>query len=401
VLRPEQAAGIAGLGDVARGGLRLVNREPGSEARSVLDRAAGRADTPRMNSAPGPGAGAAGCRGMRVLVLGGTHHVGRAVVETALARGDTVTTLNRGISGHQPPGARAVHADRTDPAALEEALDTALDAAGGPWDAVIDTWSGAPRVVADAARRLAGRAAHYGYVSSRSVYRWPFPPGADESAPVVDGDPAGDDGGDYAAAKRGGELAAVAAFGDQALLARAGLILGPYENVGRMPWWLRRLERGGDVLAPGPPELPLQYIDCRDLAAWMLSAAERGIGGAFNTVSRPGHATMASLLGAARAVTGSDATLCWVPPEVIEAAGIEPWTELPIWLPPDGEYAGMHDGDVSAAYATGLTCRPVEETIADTWRWLHAEGDPPPRPGGPAHGLNPDTERRVLASLGG
>jgi nucleoside-diphosphate-sugar epimerase len=168
-----------------------------------------------------------------------------------------------------------------------------------------------------------------------------------------------------------------------------------------MPWWLRRLERGGDVLAPGPPDLPLQYIDCRDLAAWMLSCADRGVGGVFNTVSRRGHATMASLLEAATEVTGSRATLVWVPPEVIEAAGIQPWTELPVWVPPTGEYVGLHDSDVSAAYAAGLTCRPVGETVADTWRWLQDEGDPPARPGLPVHGLSPDTERRVLAGLGG
>jgi nucleoside-diphosphate-sugar epimerase len=324
-------------------------------------------------------------------MLGGTHHVGRAVVETALARGDDVTTLNRGMTGRQQPGVRALHADRTDRAALSAALGD------GTWDAVIDTWSGPPRAVADAAALLADRAGHYGYVSSRSVYRWPFPVGGDESAPVVDGDPASADGEDYAAAKRGGELAAAAAFGDRALLARAGLILGPYEIVGRMPWWLRRLEQGGEVLAPGPPDRPLQYIDCRDLAAWMLAAAEQGVGGAFNAVSRPGHATMASLLESARDVAGSRASLVWVPPEVIEAAGIALWTELPIWLPPDGEYAGMHDGDVSAAYAAGLTCRPVEQTVADTWRWLQDEGYPPP--GRIAHGLSPDKEQAVLAGL--
>jgi 2'-hydroxyisoflavone reductase len=332
---------------------------------------------------------------MRLLVLGGTHHVGRAVVQTARDRGDDVTTLNRGKTGHQAPGARALHADRTEPAALRAALG------GGSWDAVIDTWSGAPAVVADAAAALAGRAGHYGYVSSRSVYTWPMPPGADERAPVVDADPASTDGADYAAAKRGGELAAAAAFGDRALLARAGLILGPYENTGRMPWWLRRMELGGDVLAPGPPDMPLQYIDCRDLAAWMLSAADRGVGGAFNAASRRGHATMASLLQAARKVTGSRARLVWTPPEVIEAAGIQPWTELPAWVPPTAEYAGLHDGDVSAIYAAGLVCRPVEDTVADTWRWLQQEGDPEPQPRSVRHGLDPEVERRVLASLAG
>jgi nucleoside-diphosphate-sugar epimerase len=328
---------------------------------------------------------------MRLLVLGGTHHVGRAVVETALARGDDVTTLTRGVSGPSADGALGLHADRTDPGALRAALGDAT------WDAVIDTWSGPPRVVSDSAGLLAERAGHYGYVSSRSVYTWPIPAGLDESAPVVDGDPGDESHEDYAAAKRGGELAAIAAFGDRALLARAGLILGPYEIVGRMPWWLRRIERGGDVLAPGPPDLPLQYIDCRDLAAWLLQAADRGIGGAFNAVSKPGLATMQSLLEAAKKATGSDARLVWATPEEVEAAGIAPWTELPIWLPPGGKYAGLHDGDVSAAYAAGMACRPVEQTVADTWDWLQAEGDPPGRPG---HGLDPGREREVLASLG-
>ena len=130
---------------------------------------------------------------MKLLVLGGTHHVGRAVVEVALARGDQVTTLNRGVSGPDTAGARTVRADRTDRPALAAALGQET------WDAVIDTWSFAPRVVLDAARLLAGRVGHYGYVSSRSVYQWPIPSGADESAPVVAADPASESGDDYAA----------------------------------------------------------------------------------------------------------------------------------------------------------------------------------------------------------
>lgn len=330
---------------------------------------------------------------VRLLVLGGTHFVGRAVVAEALARGDEVTAVTRGVSGNPGAAAEAIRADRTAGGALAAALGDRS------WDAVIDTWSGAPRVVADSARLLAGRAGHYGYVSSRSVYRWPIPVGLDETAPVVDGDPASDDAADYAAAKRGAEIAVGAAFGDRALLARAGLVLGPYEDVGRLPWWLRRLERGGRVLAPGPPDRPLQLIDARDLAVWMLACADQGRGGAFNAVSQPGHATMASLLTDARRVTGSDAKLVWASPEVISAAGIEAWTELPIWLPPTGEAAGLHAGDVSRAYAAGLRCRPVAQTVADTWRWLQTEGDPQPR-SRPAPGLDPVKEQRVLATLG-
>jgi nucleoside-diphosphate-sugar epimerase len=319
--------------------------------------------------------------------------VGRAVVEAALARGDEVTTLNRGVSGADVPGAQARHADRSDPAQLRAALgdDT--------WDAVIDTWSREPRVVSNSASLLSGRAGHYGYVSSRSVYTWPMPAGADESAPVVDGDASSDQADDYAAAKRGGELAVLEHFAGPSVLARAGLILGPYELVGRMPWWLRRIERGGDVLAPGPRDMPIQYIDGRDLAAWLLHAADERLSGTFNAVSRPGHATMGSLLDAALAATGSDAHLVWTDPEVIEAAGIQPWIELPVWVPPVGEDAAIHDGDVSAIFVAGLTCRPVTETVADTWRWLQDEGDPPVREGGLKHGLDPDREREVLAGL--
>jgi nucleoside-diphosphate-sugar epimerase len=330
---------------------------------------------------------------MRLLVLGGTHFVGRAIVETALARGDEVTTLNRGVSRSAAAGVNPIVADRTDPEALRLAVGDQ------EWDAVLDTWSGAPRVVGDSCGLLAGRAGHYGYVSSRSVYQWPMPLGADEHAALVDGDPDEDNHEDYAAAKRGGELAALQAFGDRALLARAGLVLGPHENIGRLPWWLRRIERGGRVLAPGDPARPLQYIDARDLAAWMLTGAERGIGGAFNIVSRPGHTTMGELLEAAVKVTRSDAELVWVTPEVIEEAGISPWIELPIWVPPNTEYGGIHDADVSAAHNAGLTCRPVEETITDTWAWLQAEGDPKPRPDRPRHGLDPAKEKQILDQL--
>ncbi len=315
-------------------------------------------------------------------------------MEEALARGDEVTTVTRGVSGAPASGADARYADRTEPEQLRAALgeDT--------WDAVIDTWSKAPRVVRDSAELLADRTGHYGYVSSRSVYSWPIPSRADESAAVVEADADSDDASDYAAAKMGGELAVLRYFDGRSVLARAGLILGPYEGVGRMPWWLRRIERGGDVLAPGPRDLPLQYIDCRDLARWMLHAADEGISGAFNTVSRPGHATMESLLTAAVAATGSDARLVWVDPDVLEAADVQGWTELPVWVPAQGEAISLHDGNVDAIYAAGLVCRPVGETVADTWHWLQAEGDPEVTPGRPAHGIDPEKERGILASLG-
>jgi nucleoside-diphosphate-sugar epimerase len=232
------------------------------------------------------------------------------------------------------------------------------------------------------------------------VYAEPWPDGADEKAPVVDGDPDSPDGiediSNYAVAKRGDELAALRAFGDAALLARPGLILGPYENVGRLPWWLRRIERGGRVLAPGDPDRPFQYVDVRDLASWMLAAASDRLGGSFNVVNRPGTTTIGELLDLVLRVTGSEAELVWTPQELVLEAGISPWTELPIWVPRGPEYDALDSIDSSAAFATGLTCRPLRETVAHTWAWLQTEGDPAPRPGRPGVGLDPAKEQQLL-----
>ncbi|MGW6504101.1 NAD-dependent epimerase/dehydratase family protein [Nonomuraea angiospora] len=255
--------------------------------------------------------------------------------------------------------------------------------------------------VRDSAHLLAGRAGHYGYVSSRGVYRRPWPPRADEHAPLVDGDPASEDSADYAAAKRGGERAAQEAFGERALLARAGMILGPYEDVGRIPWWLRRLERGGQVLAPGPAEAPLQYIDARDLAAWMLASAENGVGGAFNVAGPPGQVTIGELPATAPAVTGADAELVWASPELLEEERFPLGMEFGLRHPHDPAPTGIHDADVGAAFAAGLACRSLRDTLAGTWAWLRAEGDPPPRPdaAAPDTWFDPAAERRVLARL--
>ncbi|WP_327230144.1 NAD-dependent epimerase/dehydratase family protein [Streptomyces murinus] len=331
---------------------------------------------------------------MRLLVLGGTEFVGRAVVEAALGRGWEVTVFNRGRL--QPPsGATVLRGDRTAPGGLDALAE-------GDWDAVVDTWSAAPRAVHETARLLHGRVGRYAYVSSCSVYAWPWPAGARADAPLVEGAAADAEQREYAVDKRGGELAALESFGaDGSLLVRAGLILGPYENVGRLPWWLTRIARGGPVLAPGPRGLPLQYIDARDLADWLLGALERALSGPYDLVSPPGHTTMGTFLDACLAATGADAELCWAEPRTVLDAGIEPWTELPVWVPPGGEmYDACHRADVSRALATGLTCRPVQETVADTWRWLTSIGGTPPRRserGAP--GLDPEVEAKVLAAL--
>ncbi|MEW2396960.1 NAD-dependent epimerase/dehydratase family protein [Streptomyces sp. NPDC046862] len=335
---------------------------------------------------------------MRLLVLGGTEFVGRAVVEAALGRGWDVTVFHRGRH-EPPPGVRPLRGDRSEPGGL-----ASLAGAPDTWDVVVDTWSAAPRAVCDAARLLRDRARRYVYVSSSSVYAWPRLAGYTEEARLVEGASADSEQTDYARDKRGGELAALDAFGtDRSLLVRAGLILGPYENIGRLPWWLTRIARGGPVLAPGPRDLPLQYVDVRDLAEWILGAVERELGGPYNLISPRGHATMGTLLDACVDVTGNAAELRWTDPDVVLGAGIEPWTQLPVWVPPGSDlHAALHGADVSRAVEAGLRCRPVTETVADTWTWLQAIGGTAPlRPDRPTVGLDPALEAKVLAVGGG
>ncbi|MFD7435603.1 NAD-dependent epimerase/dehydratase family protein [Streptomyces sp. NPDC059861] len=338
---------------------------------------------------------------MRLLILGGTEFAGRAVVEAALGRGWDVTVFHRGRHA-APPGVREVLGDRTAPQGPDGPGGLG-GLADGDWDAVVDTWSAAPRAVRDSARLLRGRAGRYVYVSSCSVYAWAPPAGYTEDAPLVEGAEAGADHTDYARDKRGGELAVVESFGaERSLLVRAGLLLGPYENVGRLPWWLTRIARGGPVLAPGPRELPVQFVDVRDLAEWILDGVEGERCGPYNLTGPRGHTTMGELLDACVRVTGAAAELRWTAPEVVLGAGIEPWSGLPVWVPPGSElHDALHSADVSRALAAGLRCRPAGETVTDTWRWLRQIGGTAPhRPDRPPVGLDPETERKVLAGDG-
>lgn len=319
-------------------------------------------------------------------MLGGTRFVGRAVVQEALDRGWEVDAVHRGVTGALPDGARPRVADRTDGPALEAVLG------GDRWDAVLDTWAAAPRAAALAADLLAGCADRAAYVSSRSVYA-EIAPGLDETAPVVDGDPDAEER-DYAADKRGGELAWLRACPD-ALLLRAGLVLGPHEDVARLPWWLDRISRGGRVVAPGRPDRGLQYVDVRDLARFALDGLEAGLCGPYDVVSEPGHCTTLELLEACVEATGSDAELVWVDEADLAAAGAQPWTHLPCWVPESGELAGFLSSDTRRARAAGLRCRPVEETVADTWAWVQEAGVPRGRPG-KEPGLPREVERALL-----
>jgi 2'-hydroxyisoflavone reductase len=325
---------------------------------------------------------------MKILVLGGTRFVGKAIVAAAIERDAEVTVVSRGESGEPPSGVTWLQVDRTEPGALQPLV--AID-----WDGVIDTWDGAASAVATSAAALARSAAWYGYISSRSVYRWPPAPGLDEFAPLVDVEP---DGG-YPADKRGAELAVLQHFDGRSLLARAGLIVGPHEDTGRLTWWLQRAAAGGSMVAPEPADRVWQLIDSRDLAAFVLDAAAGQRSGAFNVVCpRENAVTTGRLVEACVEVTGRRAHLDWVDEHVLSRAGVAPWDDLPGWLPTGSEAAGMHDCDVSAALAAGLTCRPIESTVADTWEWMQtlpARARRPLRAGVPSRGLSAEQEQAI------
>jgi 2'-hydroxyisoflavone reductase len=320
---------------------------------------------------------------MRLLVLGGTIFLGRHVTAEALRRGHEVTVFHRGLHGADLfPDAEHVLGDRGgDLASLR----------GRAWDAAIDTSGYEP---ADVARSSALDLGHLVFVSTCNVYpAWPDEP-VDEDSPVWT------HGDDYGQKKAACERAAEAAMPGAVAHVRAGLLCGPHDNVFRLPWWVRRIAGGGDVLAPGDPERTVQLIDGRDLAAWMLDLAERRVGGVFNGTAPPGRTTMRDALAAAVDATGSGAHLRWVPDDVLVSDQVEPWDELPLWIPAAAG-AGTWAVGTERAQTAGLHCRPIAATVADTWAWLRDGGEaelPAWRAELRPRGLSPERERALLAA---
>ncbi len=335
---------------------------------------------------------------MRILVLGGTRFLGRHVVLAAEERGHVVTLFHRGVSNPALFAGRDVrHGDR-DPrvgaglAALED----------GRWDAVVDTSAHFPRIVRASAELLASRAEQYVYVSSLSAYASLAVPGLDESAPLARmADPALEDFGpgfeNYGALKVLSEEAAEACFPGRATRVRPGLIVGPHDNIPRFTWWPVRVARGGEVLAPGTPDDPVQYLDVRDLAAWIVHAIEERHVGAFSVNGPQGGTTIGELLGTCRDLSGSDARFTWVPAETLRELGLAGWSDLPLWLPPHGETAGFHRVDCSRAFAAGLRTRPLADTVRDTLAWHAAWPADTPFPW--RAGMTPEREAEALRAF--
>lgn len=330
---------------------------------------------------------------MRLLIIGGTSFLGRATAREALLRGHEVTTFNRGVSGSDVPGVEALRGDRTSDADLAQLADR-------HFDVVVDTCGFVPRVVDQSVGVLAGVADHYVFVSSISaVPSWPGAPALDGEEGRPCASDAGPEDGDYGVLKAGCERAVTETYGRRATIVRAGLILGPHENVGRLPAWLDRMSRGGEVLAPGDPEVAMQLIDARDLAAFMLDAGAGGTGGTFNATGPRGNITMGAWLAECVGAVGSDAALTWVSDDFLLEYGVEPWTELPLWMARGTGSDHVWDAETTAAERAGLRTRPVTETVRDTWAWMQAGGRPPERPPHahlPRHGIDPGKERRIL-----
>jgi 2'-hydroxyisoflavone reductase len=295
---------------------------------------------------------------MRLLILGGTVFLGWHLAADAAARGHAVTLFHRGRTVPEGlDGIERVLGDRTRDLSALRARE---------WDAVIDTSGYEPEVVGRSAQELTGRAGHYTFLSTVSVYADFSRAGLDEDGLLAElpGDST------YGPLKALCERAVAERFHGPALVVRPGLIAGPRDPTDRFTYWVRRAARGGTILAPGNPNRQVQLIDVRDLARWTIDMVEGSATGVFNATGPDRRLTMGELLDTCVAVGGTPARVTWVDDQVLLGAGIEPWTDLPLWLPAnDADHAGFMSIDVGRALAAGLRFRPLAETALDTLAW--------------------------------
>jgi 2'-hydroxyisoflavone reductase len=343
-------------------------------------------------------------RRLRILVLGGTAFLGPAVVDCALARGHEVTLFNRGrTNAHLYPDLEKLVGDRDgDLAALE----------GREWDVVLDTSAYYPKVVEDAANLLKDRVGHYVFVSSISVFADFSKPGLDETSPVArisDEEIAEVDsvrkitGANYGALKALCEEAAERIMPGRVCRIRPGLIVGPMDRSGRFTYWPVRVQKGGEVLAPDQPDVVTQVIDVRDLGEWIVHCMEQKTVGIYNATSPAGELTIGEMLEACRDVSGSDATFTWVSREFLAEKEVGAWTDMPVWVPLEGEEAGHPFINVDRALGAGLVFRPIRETVRGTLDWWAALSDEDKARflldrADKSAGLSPEREAELLAA---
>jgi len=333
---------------------------------------------------------------MKLLILGGTQFLGRHMAEQALAAGHEVTLFNRGSQGRRlMAGVEQLQGDRRGDLSILR---------GRRWDAVLDPSCYLPSAAQRSAELLREACEHYTLISTISVYPQ-IDANTDETSPVAELSAealaqaeaqatagASQSGGGYGGLKVLCERAVQAVMGERALVLRPGFIVGPYDYSPRLPYWLLRLlasaEDGAPVLAPGRPERPVRLIDARDIARFALQQAEAGQGGLFNTTGADGL-SMGALLTAARSACGSRAELCWRPEAELLAAGVQPFADLPYWLP-EADNAMMEMRNPRAE-AAGLGFTPLPQTLADTVAWLRTG----PRSASPC--LSRERERGLLS----
>ena len=333
---------------------------------------------------------------MKLLVLGGTVFLGRHVVEAALASGHDVTIFTRGR--HNPdlfPEVERLRGDR-------ETGD--LDALRGRrFDAIVDTSAYVPRIARESAELLAGAAGHYTFVSSVSVYASFREPGYDESAPVGTlADETVEEVTDetYGPLKALCERAVEQAFAGPSAHVRAGLFVGPHDPTNRFTYWVTRLADGGDVLAPDPRDQPVQLVDVRDLAGWIVRLGEGAVGGTFNATGPAEPTTLERVLEEIRHAVARDARFTWVSEEFVRAAGLEPYSDVPLWIGrTDPEWAGFQTADTTRAREAGLRFRALAETVRDTLASTRSAAPPGPKDVGvamAAAGIARERERDLL-----
>jgi len=339
-------------------------------------------------------------RPLNILILGGTGFTGPFQVRYALARGHRVTIFNRGSRSLDWPGpVEELVGDRN-----EGNLDALKDR---QWDVCIDNPTTLPFWIRDAGQILQGSVGHFLFTSTLSVYASNAESGADESAATLDysgEDPMAEtmenlrsNMGLYGPLKAESEREVARWFPDQHTIIRPTLIVGPGDQTDRFTYWPLRMARGGQVLAPGDGNDPVQIIDARDLAEFTIRQAEAQTGGAFNAAGPNYEFTFEAMLHGIRAVTGVAAELHWAPADFLAEQGISPWSDMPVWIPSQGDYAGFSTRSNAKAIAAGMTFRPFADTVSATLEWFRDQ--PEERQAEVRAGISAEREAGVLTAL--
>jgi 2'-hydroxyisoflavone reductase len=321
---------------------------------------------------------------MRLLVIGGTVFLGRHLVSQALAAGHQVTTLNRGTRD-LPEQAKVekLRADR------EQDLSILF---GRNFDAVIDTCAYQPQTVRNTLNVLAGYVGTYVFISTISAYGDFSAIGISEEHPIQYTQPGED--GDYGSLKADCEKVVTELMGERALIIRPGLLAGPYDPTDRFTYWPSRFARGGRIAVPNQFDRPIQFIDVRDVAGWLITLAEEQARGVYIATGPQERLTLGDFFDACEQTARTEVELVRIEDGVLLKEGIEPWTELPLWIPSGKRnFAGVMRLDRTKAVAAGLRCRPARATIADTLQWDQTRDPAIPR----AAGLSEEREAALLS----